>query len=333
MRTLLAALVCLLASPSAFAANTFRSTYIAPESCPSQADFDAAVVQRLPGWKHDAEAERNVVVSIQSANTGFHGSVSLDGAQPREVEGPRCDSVVRALALVTAVSLDPTAALSTEPMSDPAPPTPVPVAPPPTAPPPAPRPPLPTPIQKESGPPSLGFGAGGALLFGPAPSPLYGFQAHVELGTSNRDLLLRLAGARSFTGATPVGSGEARFDLTQGELAGCYLPVRAAISVLTCVITDVGSIQAEGEPSDELVETKTSTRLWAASGGRLGFDFRVAGPLHVESSVGALIPWSKQTYIFDSTKESLAETLYESSPVALDLRLGLTVIFPSGDQE
>ena len=92
-------------------------------------------------------------------------------------------------------------------------------------------------------------------------------------------------------GATPAGSGEASFELTHGELAGCYLPVRSRISLSTCLITDLGSIQAEGEPSDELAETKTSTRFWAASGARLGFEVRIAGPLRVATSMGILIPW------------------------------------------
>lgn len=326
----LALLFCVLASNTAFAASTFHASYTAPDACPSQAEFVRAVEQRLPGWQHaESGAEREVVVEIRSTDTGFTGSVSVDAAaRPREVEGPRCDSVVRALALVTAVSLDPNAALSTEPITEPPPPVPVPVAPPPVAPAPA-EPPPPAPAKEESTMPSFAFGADGTLLFGPAPSPLYGLGALIELGTSSREFLLRIAGARSFTGTVAAGSGEARFDLTHGELAGCYLPIRSRISLLLCAVTDVGSIQAEGEPSDDLTQTKTSTRLWTASGARLGFDFRIAGPLYAESSMGVLIPWRSQSYVFDNPKE----TLYESAPVALDLHLGLGVIFPGRDQE
>lgn len=335
MRRLFAVLVCVLASPPAFAASTFHTRYSAPEGCPSRDEFVAAIEQRLPGWTHvDSGAEREVSLEIRSTDAGFTGSVSVDAtARPREVAGPRCDSVMRALALVAAVSLDPNAALATEPTTAPAPPVPEPVTPTP------PTPPLasstaPTPPREASATPSFGFGAGGALLFGPAPSALYGVEAHLELGTPSRDLLVRLSGARSFTGTVAVGSGEARFDLIQGEIAGCYLPVRSSVSLATCLITDLGSIQAEGEPSDSLAETKTSTRLWAASGARLGFDFRIVGPLRVQSSMGVLIPWRTQTYVFDNPQDlENPEVLYEASPIALDLRLGLALIFPGGDQE
>jgi hypothetical protein len=279
----LAFLTCSLVSTTALAQNEFRVTYTASERCPERDAFIRAVEQRLPTWKHADGAPREVVVEIRDADDGFAGSVSVDAAaRPREVAGPRCDSVVGALALVTAVSLDPAAALATQPMAEPAPPPPPP-EPAPKPPPPAPvapPPPTPTPVREpENTSPSFGFGAGGVLLFGPAPSPLYGFDAHVQLGTMSRELLLRASVARSITGTVTVGSGEARFDLTQAELAGCYLPIRSAISLWTCAVTDVGSIQAEGEPSDSLTETKSSTRLWVASGARLGFDFRLTGPL------------------------------------------------------
>lgn len=320
----------LFASPSALGAGTFHASYRAPEECPVRDDFLRAVEQRLPDWRHsDSPGEREMTVVIEKTEAGFKGALTLSPSpQVREVEGPRCDSVMRALALVAAVSLDPNAALAAEPVPDAAPVSPV-------TPPPAeqePPPPSPPPVRTAgSSSPSFGFGAGGALLFGPAPSPLYGVDVHAEIGTASRSWIVRILGARTVTGTVSVGTGEAHFQLTHAELGGCYLPIHESVSVMGCLVLDAGSVEAEGEPSSELQETNVSRRFWGAAGARLGFGVRLTGPLELGTSLGVLVPWQEQSYVFDNADES-TEGLHQSAPIAVDFRLGISVIF-SGDQD
>jgi hypothetical protein len=233
------------------------------------------------------------------------------------VDGPECESVVRALSLVAAVSLDPAAALAIEePAPSSAPPA-VPLA----RPAPAERPPTSPPESPSSGP-SFALGAGGALMFGPAPAALYGVDAHAELGDGERRFSARLAGALLTTGSVDAGSAPAHFELVHGELGGCHRPIRGDVRVMGCAVFDAGRIEATGEPSPALVETERSTRLWLAAGARMEVAVRLVGPLELAAGAGLLVPITRQSYVFRNPEESV----HESAPVAVDVRLGLTAV-------
>lgn len=319
--------VALSVASSTAWAGSFLVSYEAPASCPDRAAFVRGVEERVPDWRVvDAGGERAVSVRIRTTDAGFSGSVALDGApSAREVDGVQCESVVRALALVAAVGLDPNAVLGG--VAEPPPP---PTSPPPSA---APSPlahPTPAPAEPhDSASPALsgGFGAGAAAMLGPAPSALYGVEVHAWIGSAEGRFLARALGARLVTGSVAVGSGHARFELTHGELGLCYRPLRGTVRVTACAVTDLGQIQAAGESGGELVQGKTSKRLWGASGARLGAGYALLGPLEVGANAGLLVPWKKQGYFFEDPV-SPDENLYESAPLAIDFRLGATVIFP-----
>jgi hypothetical protein len=313
-----AALVALWTIP-AFG-ERFEAAYSAPPGCPARADFVAAVEARIPGWRHtERDGERTIEAQVEKSVAGFAGTIAIDGGRNRrDVEGPRCDSVVRALALIAAVALDPERALSE--MSgeeDPSPP--VGAATPPARVPSAPAKPAPA-------TPSLAFGVGAPLLFGPAPKLLYGIEAHAELGSAARAFLVRAAAARLTTGSVDFGSGSAHFQLTYGELAGCYRPVRRTIVVLGCLVVDAGRMEAAGEPGGLLAQVKTSERFWGAAGARLGLGVPVVPPLELGARAGLLLPWRSQSYIFENPEENL----FDSAPIAVDFALTATVVLPSG---
>ncbi len=118
--------------------------YQAPEACPSRAEFVAAVAARGGSFTgKDAAANTSFQVDIVPTTDGFHASLAVQNgavtSNPREVRAPTCAEVVDALAVVTAIELNPTANGPVGPAAAPLPvPAPVPAA----APAEPPRPPL-----------------------------------------------------------------------------------------------------------------------------------------------------------------------------------------------
>jgi hypothetical protein len=286
--------------------------------------------KRLPGWKHDeANAERSVEVSVRSTPAGFTGTVALDrGGSVREIDGPNCDAVVRGLALVAAVSLDPTSAVTTENAEEP------PARQPAAAP--APAQPMPLPAPADAGVPqrprdakpvrlSFGFGVAGALLFGPAPSPLYGVEVHGLVADVDRRFFAHLGVGRLVNGDVAVTNGRASFELTYAELAGCYRPIRGWVIALDgCLVLQAGSLEASGEPVLPLVDPKTSTQFWGAAVGRLGVALPLGRHLEIGASGGVLIPFRKYTYVFENPPEEV----HKSAGIGADVGAGITAIFP-----
>ena len=107
----LVALVVSALSSSALAGSPVGLAYEAPDGCPAQRDFVAAVAAR--GAEFDgpgsAGASRVMVVAIRKNAGGFSGAFQVRDEQAasnkREVHGPSCGEVVDALAVVTAIAL------------------------------------------------------------------------------------------------------------------------------------------------------------------------------------------------------------------------------------
>jgi len=83
--------------------------YEAPGDCPSQAQFVAEVSER-DGRLDLADPSLELRAAIARAGKGYSGTLRLHAAgavpaAPREVHGVRCDEVVDALAVVTAIAL------------------------------------------------------------------------------------------------------------------------------------------------------------------------------------------------------------------------------------
>jgi hypothetical protein len=209
LSVLLAAAALAQAAPDA---TPVLVQYEAPESCPSQAVFEGALLFRSPRIGMVSAAEQAAVTArvrvTQNAKGAYRGVLELaprDGAaSERAIGGTRCSSVVEALSLAAALLLDPegvrsaplpsvselerlaeaaraAAAPTTEPTppAEPAPPpasAPSPARPAPPAPAP-PRPPLRAESTDDSGPRRLSV-----ALFGGATSAVHGLDGQAGLG-------------------------------------------------------------------------------------------------------------------------------------------------------
>jgi hypothetical protein len=101
-----------------------RVTYRASAECPSESQFLQEIEGRtqLARWANGAEHARAFVATVTPDKGTFRGQLlitSLDGTtSSREVTGDTCSEVASALALITALAIDPSAAI--EPRASPA---------------------------------------------------------------------------------------------------------------------------------------------------------------------------------------------------------------------
>ena len=127
-----ASLAFVVLSSSAFAQAAVGLAYEAPEGCPAERDFVAAVAARVADFDGLATnvSHRVMVVAIRKQGDGFAGVFQLrDGetaTDKREVQAPSCAEVVDAMAVVTAIALVPEIATPAKPVPTAVPPPPPP---------------------------------------------------------------------------------------------------------------------------------------------------------------------------------------------------------------
>jgi hypothetical protein len=115
--------LALVVAPAGADVEGIRLTYSADADCADESRFFQAVTTRTDRVRRAAEGEpaRAFVVNITRDTNAIRGALSiaaLDGSvSKREVMGESCDEVVSALALITALAIDPLA--STAPESSP----------------------------------------------------------------------------------------------------------------------------------------------------------------------------------------------------------------------
>jgi len=103
--------------------------YDAPEVCPAEASFRAAVAARGGDFASPGppSSHRVMVVEIRQSQAGFSGAFQVRDEQSasnrREVHGTTCTDVADALAVVTAIALRPVVAAAEPPIVDAASPT------------------------------------------------------------------------------------------------------------------------------------------------------------------------------------------------------------------
>ncbi len=301
--------------------------YAAPGNCPTAQDFAASVKGRTAQAElTDDEALAAVALHVTVRPTGSSYAGHMDmvahpgATSARDVEDLRCADVVDALALVTALAVDPNA---TSPRAAPPPAaskadTPPPVAPapePPPVPPPPPAPPPPiaapsaAPSAPSAGPPArqreprrwhLGVGASAALLGDVAPDVMLGGAGYVELGASGGGAF-RPSVRVSLLAATN-GAFEARaaaFTLLSAQVDGC--PVRLGGDVLSlrpCAAVQVGDLLAAGI---DVASPIHAADPWFALGllARARWAPWRAGPF-LEVEGGVEVPITRPTFEFDA---------------------------------
>jgi hypothetical protein len=331
---------------AADAGTRVRLDVRAPPECSSRADLAARVAARSPHIQIADDAAISADVTLASDHTGsVVADVTLAGPgaspSPRRVVARTCAEAADAVALIIAVTLDPSqrrkvsagpppartageaAAATAAPVENASPRPPVPAPEAPVSPPPTAAIHAAPPSAAPAVAPARQFGVtvAGQTIFGPAPSvspgvALYAMAALDRTGPWAPALVL---------GATHVwrdglaeAGGAASFALDAASVDAC--PVRLAWSRLTarpCASALVGRMSARGSDTQQ---GSASARPFAVAGAALtaGFESRVV--VSVRLAVGA-------TLIRDSYQFATA-VFYRAAAITTSASVGVGVRWP-----
>jgi hypothetical protein len=242
----------------------------------------------------------------------------------RTIEAGNCDEALEGLALLTAVTLDPTSvSRALTDTAEPPEPSETPPAPPPPTKPPEPAPqslPAPTPQV----PPADSY-VGVSLLalgtHGTAPAWMAGMEGGFEWAQFSHSLLapaIRLAVSYQARNNISAIGGKADFKLTTGTLDLCPVNARGPVDMRLCGQATAGLMRSEGS---DTVAPETHARPWFS----LGAAAEISVPLSRTWALplrGALqFPLVRDRYQFAPS------AFYETPTVALGVSAGLKAQF------
>lgn len=326
--------------------------YVGGAGCPTKTAFVrevAARIRRPIEWVALGGATQ-ISVSVEEADGHAAGRLDVvrHGADPtrREFMASSCIEVSSALALVTALTLDPnarterlapvignpdaTGGVTSEPAPEPEPapaPAPVPAAPPlPPAPPPA-RAPAPTQLATErtaAAPPRylVWLGPMVGVAGGYAPEPLItlgaslGARAAVRRGFSPTFQLTALWGK---TGSTGPSAPDGTFAWALARLEACpaQLSLASLLALEACLVGEVGRLSARGAEG-QIDEPVTANRWWVAGGAAFSLHFS-AGRWFTRLGAHALFPATRDKFEFRNPDR----TVHQAGLLAYGANVGL----------
>jgi hypothetical protein len=321
--------------------------YEAAAGCPGVADFLGEIQWRTSLARVAGPTERALEVRARIVANGpvIVGRLVLGEGKAvveREVASPNCDEVVSALALITALALDPHASTA------PKPPTPAPTGPGALA---APAPvsepampgrdtrappqivgePLPVLPSVPSSPPqptpppwSLGARAVTALAV--APRPYFGGGLFLDRAFDTRwGASVRLAAEVVATGDFDIGPGGASFlrGLVRVEACAFVLKPTPWLRLMPCLGVEGGAIRAEGLLRGALVQAQESIVPWAGLGVLPRIDFDL-GRVVLEAQGGPTFPFVRRIFTFQSPHYEV----YDLPPVTWTAAFATRVRFP-----
>jgi hypothetical protein len=280
--------------------------YRAPDTCPSERQFVEMVVGRAAKTLVLSERARGrkfiVTVTQQRKEASGRLEIVAGGTTAaRDVSGANCAEVVSALALFTALAIDPSASIEPNPEpkhEEPRPPEPKPPPPPIMIVPPVDqetrRPPRERRAHRSEilvGARALGIGAfqGGA----PTPRALAGGGLFAQWTTAGY-------GAYRIGGTYFANSQEAgaKFRFYSARLDGCPIsePVAPFFTFEPCIALELGRVSATSQATPGLAPT-TEGRWWVA-GDLLARGRIVPIPwIFAELEVGASLPFTRYTFL------------------------------------
>jgi hypothetical protein len=339
---LLSALIARVSTSSAAATEAetepLRIELAAASSCPAEPDLLERVRRHTPLVRQarPGEIARTLQVTVTHRPTGgFVADLRLvEGTEAleRHVPGATCEEVLAAVALITALTIDPLA--STTPGLAAPPPVPSDAAPPldarpPVRPPPAfdagtapgSQPPVePVRVRTRMGVSLEAFGLGELV---PAAA------LWIEGGLTRRlapSVRLRLARTRSFTVEPEMRP--AFFQLTTGAVEGCVVvlgasdelrPRASSLQLRPCLHFAAGILDGASSAFGAVQETK---RAWVAFGGVLQGRWLVLGPLALEAAAGLTVPFVRDDFFFLPQID-----VYRAPPVAFVGSVGVGTTF------
>lgn len=333
-----------LGSADVSAATTpIRVDYEAHDGCPDTAEFLREITGRTPLSRPATSDEEalEIRVRIEPSDGGSQGNLILGRPgwlRERSVDGATCEEVVSALALITALAIDPHAVTAPTPKREPEPrPTaatpdlllPLPL--------PAPwAPPLPDAARAmpPTSPPARAprripweVGAFGDVAAEVLPRALFGggifVGAHLP-STSRLEGSLRLSLALATTGAFAVPPAGVRFTRGLARVDGCLFALRPLprLSIEPCVAIEGGVFQAEGIGSAQVPLTESAVVPWAGATAFPRIDVDL-GSAFVEAQGGPVFSLVKRTFVFDNPRV----VIHEVPPVTLGVSFGAGIHF------
>jgi hypothetical protein len=308
-----------------------RVSYQAPPECPAQSAFTSQLVARTNRVRPDEAAGRQASVTIARAEAGFAGRLELSDdegrSSTRDVAGDTCEEVVAALALVTALALDPEASTAPLPSTGVMPatePETAPPAPAPASPSPAPAPavlPLLPPSAPSPSPPTWHFAFGGdaAVRTGVTPHDVLTLAAFVELELAGS--AFRASFERSERDTLDVDAATAAFRWTGGAIEACELQLSGSgFSASPCLRAEAGVLVGQGEG---IVPAREERRAWVAVGATVRAEWLFLDPAFLDLGLGVTFPLIRDRFFFQPDT-----TVYRPPAAGLVARAGLGVRFP-----
>ena len=330
------------ASPARAQATAARLDVDAQPSCSTRDELIARVASRSARIRFVADGTGVPTLSAR-IEVGPRGGVVAELAvvEPdgrrlaRRLQAPSCAAATDALALVIAITLDPTVT-GAEPSGTGASPAASSEAPPAAAPPAPTPPPIPPAAEvarsDEIGPADatdvastrrLGLGAGATAATGPAPTVMPGIAVEV-LGGLDRASIWSPALAVSFahlwsTPSRPPG-GTAEFTLDVVALDACPLRVvLAKVEARACAMGALGRLAARGS---DTFDASSVARPFAAAGGAARLVVPLGARLVLAARFAAAAPLWRDAFQFDP------KVFHRVASVTLIGELGLGVRFP-----
>lgn len=300
--------------------------YEVPDSCPPMLTFEHAVTARTIHVRFDESGAAKVRLHIGRIGAEYNGRLEtvLDGnTRVRTLRDASCEEVVDALALLTALSIDPEARAVPPPA-----PAPEPVDPPPPAPLPTAglvlisqqRPPAPAAQRSPKNEVHVEWGTevGGELVTGVGANPL--------LGVLVASPALRLGGSQT----SPVLHIELGYALSSSDLIDVrlarartwFFPItleKGSLWVRPGIALGLGHIDATGTGA---LIPRTASELWAEALASLDARWMFNSQVFVGARAGLLVPLRDLAFVVD------AQVVHRTEHAGLAASLSAGAMFP-----
>jgi hypothetical protein len=300
--------------------------YTAPAGCPDAASFLRSLKDRTTRFREATpdEKARSFFVRVTALPSSFSGRLEIgspnDSTAVRSVDSPICSEVSSALALMTALAIDPNALTSS---SKAARPSPAEAAPKPAAEPEPQRFPPATVAVASRPPPETAtrsppwrwsLGLQGHTTFSVTPSLGYGGDLFVDAEAPDSSVLGPAVRIGVFFNQSEVelATGPAAsFTWVAPEIEGCpgRLKVTALhLAVHPCLALRIGVLYGEGR---SMTQPKQATSLWSDLGPLLRLRVAVTARLILEAQAALMLPLYRPSF---TIKDNGSDTTAFSVP-------------------
>jgi hypothetical protein len=272
----------------------FLLEYSAPAGCPTEVTFRSQVRARTSQLEFVARDAPRLSILIAAVEGAYLGRLSIGSApeEPttREIEATTCDEVVAALALSTALHVDPSAVDG-------------------------------EPARHAEAEPRWSVAAELALSGVPSSFPTVRSGASLDFVPEPQALTW---GARALVAYASGSEGSAtrggiRISLLETRLSFCPLVARFWIEGSLCGFGETGLLAARGQDVDA---PRSAQRPWLGGGAELGLRYPARGAWFVGAGTELLVALTRQRFVLEDNSEIYELTRFAGAArVSLGFRL------------